>query len=135
MISEKPEKLHKNDLIKFIIGILILILCFGSLIYYFSNYTFFHYNSQLNKVCRDYGYHKATDVKTIYISDYYMTSDNRVIEIECDNKVITNKNKALWDWNSKWFEIKTIGNEWCSNKDKWGDCNMWDNNYSTIIIH
>lgn len=126
--KEKQEKLRKTFWV--CIGLIILFVVFY-LIYFINNFTYVVYNSELNKVCMDYGYEKATDSRYVYPREY--SGNDVLILIECDNKVITNKINRYWE--SKWFEIKIFGNDWCTSYDKWGDCKYYNSNKTKVILH
>jgi len=131
--EEKQQKTSEEKSVfvfKFFIGLILLI----GIIYIWNftfNFSYVVYNSELNKVCNDYGYEKATDSRFVYYREY--SGEESYILIECDNEVIKNKNYNLW--MPEWFEIKVIGETWCDSVDKWGDCNSHDSNKTTIILH
>lgn len=130
--NQGEQSFNDLSIIRKILFVLVIVFI-GYIVYFFYNFSYVVHNDELNKVCTDYGYKKATDSRYVYEREY--SGEERLILIECDNKVINNKLNNYLFWDTKWFEIITIGDEWCAQTDKWGDCISYGSNKTHIILH
>ena len=88
------------------------------------------FRDDLNNVCNNYGYKKATDSYLIP-PKFNPDRENYYIKIECDGKIINNRKSTRYDKTI--FKIEYRERKYCASINKWGYCEYYNYNTTRII--